>query len=401
MTIKKFDSTFDTALWIIFLALCAGSWFLSKKICAPEYEHVENPIVKNYLYTGKNGSKTEAQYEAVWYHPDFSSPRIKLYDSEHDKAYDIKDEYLLEYQSLMPESRYSGFFYRWFWVWAVLFVIISAVATYYLGGAIRDNILYQKIKRDPTFSDVAYFLYTDRVSCRDKAKALIPATIDKYIKDKIPQLSQKYSPSFVKLIIQLLTTIRYQNDTNIKFFMSYLENTTDQLSYLKSLAAAWASPQRDNHPQAQQIREQISALRQNKYVKIETSITPEDVSAIVTRKLNALFTEIMGSEVFSFDAYESKYLDTVKMPGNIFVTIETENTPRTFTWSGSEYSDCSFPGIDVRMTIYHYVNREKNILWDRLLDAKCTYKAEDLNVTDLYDNMITKTLESFDESLKK
>lgn len=401
MTIKKFDSNFDVALWIVFLALCAGSWFLSKNICAPKYEHVENPIVKSYLYIGDDGSKTEAQYEAVWYHQNFSSPRIMLYDSEHDKAYDIKDEYIPEYQSLMPESRYSAFFHRWFWVWVVLFVIISGVVTYYIGGAIRDNIIYHKIKRSPTFSNVAYFLYTDRVSCRDKVKALIPVTINNYINYKIPQLAQKYSPTFVKLIIGLLTTIRSQNDTNIRFFMSYLENTTDQLTYLKSLAAAWASPQRDNHPKAAQIREQLVVLRQNKYVKIETSTTPEKVSEIVTRKLNALFTEIMGSEVFSFNAYNSQFADSIKMPGNIFVKVETENTPNTFSWSGTEFNGYSFPGIDVRMTIYHYVNGEKTVLWDKLLDAKCTYRAENLKVTDLYDNMIVQTLESFDESLKK
>lgn len=64
MTIKKIDSNFDIALWIIFLALCVGSWFLSEKICAPEYEYVDNPIVKAYTFNSPDGDVVESEYEA-------------------------------------------------------------------------------------------------------------------------------------------------------------------------------------------------------------------------------------------------------------------------------------------------------------------------------------------------
>lgn len=400
MAIKKFDSNFDTALWIIFIALGIASWFLCKNLSAPEYERVDNPIVKSYTYTDDDGDVVESQYEAVWYHKNFSSPSIVLYDGSRDKAFEIKDEYLPEYESLMPESRYGAFFYRWFWVMFALFVIVAGLVVYYVGGALRDTILYNKIKSNPTFADVAYFLYTDRVCKRDDVRALIPATIDSYIKNQIPQLAKKYPQSFVNLVISLLCEIKRQNDTKIKFFLQYLENTKDQLEYLKVLSAYWASPER-THPDAAKYRERVDFLRQKKYVKIESTVTPQEVAEIVTRQLNKLFTDIMGSEVFSFQAYESTMLDNFKLNGSIFVKVETENTPRTFTWSGDGYKDIEFPGIDVRVTIYHYDSKEKKILWNKLLEPKCTYEAETLKISDLYDNMIKKTLESFDEELKK
>lgn len=400
MTIKKFDSNFDIALWIIFIVLGIASWFLCKNLSAPEYERVDNPIVKAYTYTDDDGDVVESQYEAVWHHKSFSSPRIMLYDESRDKGLKIRDEYLPEYQSQMPESRYGAFFYRWFWVMFILFVIVSAFAVYYGGGALRDTILYNKIKSDPTFADVAYFLYTDRVCKRDDVRALIPATIDNYINTKTPQLQKKYSPTFVNLIINLLYAIKSQNDTKIKFYLTYLENTKDQLEYLKMLSAYWASPER-THPDAAKYRERVDFLRQKKYIKIESTVTPQEVAEIVTRQLNKLFTDIMGSEVFSFQAYESEMMETWKVNGSIFVKVETENTPRTFTWSGEGYKDIEFPGIDIRVTIYHYVQKEKKILWNKLLEPKCTYKAETLKISDLYDNMIKKTLESFDEELKK
>lgn len=400
MTIKKFDSNFDTALWIIFIALGIASWFLCKNLSAPEYERVDNPIVKAYTYTDDDGDVVDSQYEVVWYHESFSSPRIMLYDESRDKAFEIKDEYLPEYQSLMPESRYGAFFYRWFWVMFALFVIVSAVAVYYVGGALRDTILYNKIKSNPTFADVAYFLYTDRVCKRDDVEELIPETIDNYIKNQIPQLAKRYPQSFVNLVTSLLCEIKRQNDTKIKFFLQYLENTKDQLEYLKVLSAYWASPER-THPDAAKYRERVDFLRQKKYIKIESTVTPQEVAEIVTRQLNKLFTDIMGSEVFSFQAYESTMLDNFKLNGSIFVKVETENTPRTFTWSGDGYKDIEFPGIDIRVTIYHYDSKEKKILWNKLLEPKCTYEAETLKISDLYDNMIKKTLESFDEELKK
>lgn len=400
MTIKKFDSNFDIALWIIFIALGIASWFLCKNLSAPEYERVDNPIVKAYTYTDDDGDVVESQYEAVWHHKNFSSPSIVLYDGSRDKAFEIKDEYLPEYESLMPESRYGAFFYRWFWVMFALFVIVAGLVVYYVGGALRDTILYNKIKSNPTFADVAYFLYTDRVCKRDDARALIPATIDSYIKNQIPQLAKKYPQSFVNLVISLLCEIKRQNDTKIKFFLQYLENTKDQLEYLKVLSAYWASPER-THPDAAKYRERVDFLRQKKYIKIESTVTPQEVAEIVTRQLNKLFTDIMGSEVFSFQAYESEMMETWKVNGSIFVKVETENTPRTFTWSGEGYKDIEFPGIDIRVTIYHYVQKEKKILWNKLLEPKCTYEAETLKISDLYDNMIKKTLESFDEELKK
>ncbi len=400
MTIKKIDSNFDIALWIIFLALGVASWFLSEKLCAPEYEYVDNPIVKTYTFSTDDGDVVESEYEAVWYHENFSSPRIVLRDRHYGKTYEIKDEYLPEYQSLMPESRYKAFFYRWYWVLFPLFVILSGIIVYFVGGAIRDTILAGIIKRNPTFSGVAYFLYTDRICKRDEVKALISATIDSYLKNKVPEIAKKYSPAFTTLIIQMFTTIRYNNDTKVTYFMSFIKNAKDQRQFLKTLSTFWSS-QIGKIPGAEEERDKIETLRQKKYVAIETGITEEKISQIVSRQLDKLFTELMGEEIFSFDAFNADSADRHKLEGKLFVTVSTGYTTRTISWSGDDYKDMTFPAIDIMVKIYHYVNSEKVVLWNKTLAPKCTYKSEHMNVSDLYDNIIEKTLESMTESLKK
>ena len=401
MTIKKFDTSFDTSLWIIFLALAVASWFIADNICAPRYEHVDNPIVKSYTYTNDDGDLIKSEYEAVWYHKNFSSPEIKLYDERFDKAYDVADEYIMEYESLMPESRYKAFFYRWFWVLFPLFVISAALLLYFGGGAIRDYILYHKVKNDPTFSNVAYFLFYDRICKSDDVKAMIPVTIDSYIRDKSQQLAMKYPASFVKLITDMLLTIRLNRDTKIRFFVSYLENTKDQLEYLKSLSAYWDS-QIGKNPKAEQFKERIDNYRQLKYEKIVSTVTATEISSIISGELNSLFTEVMDGNIFTFNGDTSNIADKYKIPGNLYVTVETENTPRYFTWGTSDGSaKANLAAIDIRVKIYHYMDGKKILLWNKLLDAKCTYTAETLNVTDLYNNMIQETTKGFKASLEK
>lgn len=401
MTVTKFDNTFDITLWILFLILGVTSWFLADKICAPGIEYVDNPIVKSYTFSNDDGDIVESEYEAVWVHKAFSSPRIMLYDKRYDKSYNVADEYILEYESLMPETRYKAFFYRWFWVIFPLFVILSALILYFGGGVIRDYILYRKVKNDPTFSNVAYFLYYDRICKSDDVRALIPFTIDNYIKNKTPQLEKKYQPSLVKLIVDMLFTIRHTRNTKIMFFISYLENTKDQLEYLKGLSAYWDS-QIGKNPKAEEFKESVDSYRQLKYEKFTSSFTTEKVSEIISKELNSLFKEVIEEAIFTFTGNTMNQGDKYKIPGNLYVTVETENTPRYFTWTVSDSSYKKYlAAVNIRVKIYHYEGDKKIMLWNHLLNAKCTYSADTLNVTDLYDNMIKETIGEFNASLKK
>lgn len=182
--------------------------------------------------------------------------------------------------------------------------------------------------------------------------------------------------------------------------MSFIKNAKDQQQFLKTLSAFWSS-QIGKIPGAEEERDKIEALRNKKYVAIETGITEEKVSQIVSRQLDKLFTELMGEEIFSFDAFNSDSADRHKLEGKLFVTVSTGYTTRTISWSGDDYKDMTFPAIDIWVKIYHYVNSEKVVIWNKTLAPKCTYKSEHMNVSDLYDNIIEQTLESMTESLKK
>ena len=127
-----------------------------------------------------------------------------------------------------------------------------------------------------------------------------------------------------------------------------------------------------------------------------------DFSYIVSSELKKLFVEVMGEEVFNFEACSGEYASAVKIPGVIFVTTTVENSLNTFTWSGKGYLNEHFPGVAVRFTIYHYLNGQKKILWNKYLKPKCTYKAKEdaLVIPELYKNMVEETIRSFPESLK-
>lgn len=401
MKIKKVDNVFDVCLWGIFVILIIGSWFFTKSISAPNFEIVQSDIKFPYEYTSEDGNIVKSAYYLAWKHEQFSKPKIVVYDPSTKQWNTIKDEYLEEYKAQMPKSKYA-FWQHCFWVVFAFGVIISALGTYFIGGWIRDFILYAIVRKHNSFSDCSYFLYHDRMCFNSQVKNILSTTIDDYILTKKNYLYQKYVPSFADLVIKLLLEIKVQQDTKVRFFYSYLDNTKRHLDYLKDLSLYWQS-QIGKVVDASNKQEYVDILRQKDYVDFNLKMTASDLVDIVSSELKDLFTEVMGEEVFNFEAYRSEYADVVKTPGAIFVTTTVENSLYTFTWSGTSFAGKVFPGIAVRFTIYHYQNREKIILWDRYLNPKCTYKAEDksLIISDLYENMIKETIRSFPESLKK
>ena len=158
MKIKTIDQTFDFCLWGVFIALIIGSWFLTKSISAPEFELVQSDIKFPYEYTSTDGDQIKSVYYLAWKHDQFSKPKIVVYDPSNGNWNTIKDEYIEEYKAIMPNSQYS-FWQRCFWLLLIIFIIISAFATYFIGGLIRDAILYVIVKKHYSFSDCSYFLY--------------------------------------------------------------------------------------------------------------------------------------------------------------------------------------------------------------------------------------------------
>lgn len=400
MRLKKIDNIFDFCLWAIFIISIIGAWILAKSISAPKFEVARYDIKIPYEYTSKDGSTKESAYYLAWQHDQFSKPKVVVYDPNTGEVRTIKDEYIEEYKAQMPKSKYA-FWQRCFWVILIIFIAIAALVTYFVGGYIRDAILYLITKKRNSFSDCTYFLYHDRMCFTNSVKKILIKTIDSYITTKKEVLYRKYNPTFVELIIQILIEIKAQQDTKVRFYYSYLDYTKRHVDYLKDLSLYWQS-QIGKDPDAEKKQEYIDTLRQKDYVDFNLKYSASDFVDIVSKKLKDLFTEVMGEEVFNFEAYKSVYAEVAKIPGAIFVTTTIENSLNTFTWSGSDYSGKDFPGIAVRFTIYHYKNGIKNILWNKYLKPKCTYRAEDgsLIVSDLYNNMIKETINSFSESLK-
>ncbi len=400
MKLKTIDKVFDYLLWGIFIILIIFSWKYNKSISAPDFEVVDSDVRFPYEYTTKDGNRINSEYRLAWKHEQFSKPKIVVYDPSNGASSTIKDEYIEEYKTIMPDSKYS-FWNRCFWLIFIVMLLLSASITYFVGGLIRDFVLYLITISRNTFSDCSYFLYHNRICFKKQVRANITKTIDKYIRTQKTALFKRYVPSFANLVIQLLDEIKEQEDTRVRFYYSYLDNTQDQMEYLKQLSLYWKS-QIGKDPDAEKKQDYIDGLRQKKYVKFSIDATASDFVGIVSEELKKLFSEVMGEEVFNFEAYHSAYANMSRMPGAIFVTTTVENSTNTFTWRGHGYSGEEFPGVAVRFTIYHYENNQKMILWNRYLNPKCTYRAEEnsLVITDVYKNMVTETIRSFPESLK-
>ena len=400
MKLKKIDKTFDTCLWIVFILLAAGSWFFARSVSAPEFEVVESDVKIPYEYTDKDGNTVQSAYVLAWKFGKFFKAQPVAYDPTTGEWATFKGEYEDEYRALMPESRYA-FWQRSFLVLLSVFIIISALLAYYVGGWIRDAVLYLVARKHNSFSDCAYFLYENRKCFNNGARRILAKTIDDYITTKKDFLYSKYTPSFADLIMQLLMEIKQQKNTRIGFYYSFIDNTKNHLEYLKDLSLYWQSQIGKNENAGKNV-DYVNMLRQKDYVNIDISGKASDYVGIVSVELKKLFTEIMGEEVFNFEVYKAQYENIMKRPGAIFVTTTVENSPNSFTWSGQDYAGMAFPGLAIRFTIYHYHNGEKKILWNKYLPPKCDYRAKDgeMSVSALYDNMIRTTIASFPESLK-
>lgn len=399
MKIKQIDKNIDKVLWGIFVLLVLGSLYLAYDFSAPKYEIVESDVRFPYEYVDDDGNKQQSEYQLAWYHEDFSKPQIVAYDPTTDEAVVIKDEYISEYKSIMPESKYS-FIHRCFWVVFAILALISAALVYFVGGAIRDYILYLIIKRNPTFTNCAYFLYdaSDRKCKVDSVRLLIGEGIGKYIDSKKEDMFKKYKPEFANLVINLLQQIRKQNSTTISFDYIYENKTISHMEYLKSLVDYWRSMIGKDESAAENLKILENDLIPLNYVLLSVKTTKEDLLDVVSKQLKMLFSEIMGDDVFNFQANKSNV--NSEREDAIYLKTTIENSTKYFYW-GSDKSKF-YPGINVMFEIYHYVEGKKSIMWKRYLPAKCTYSAEESNfsVDSLYNTMVKDTISSFNDVLK-
>lgn len=400
MTLKKLDQGIDIFLWIVFLGLCVGSWFISIDFCAPTYEYV-NLKEMPYTFKDDDGFTVESTYDIVWNHEHFSSPKIILYDSKYGNKAKIKDEYLPQIQAEMPPSQYGAFYYRWFWIIFPLLLIISALIVYFGGGYVRDCILYSKLKKNPNFKDCSYFLYTDRIAKKAEVEEMIPQTIGSYIDTKLQDLKEKYNETFVALIERLLTVIKYYKSTTIQYTFSFEQNIIAQKDSLKKDLEYWEGRLAVD-PNASRVCQRLKELLGKEYAEIKYNITATELSENIDKQLDGIFTKLMGEEVFRFKSriYDDAVFRTIKSkPCLLHARIYARNDFRYFTWSGSDY-DKELPGIHIYITISNFIDGKENILWNTSLEPISTYKSESFDLKDFYNNMIEKTVDSFKEKIK-
>ena len=403
MDIKKMDKTLDVSLWIIFALSLVGTFFFCKSIKAPKFEIVDTPVKISYVYSSEDGERYNSYYVPVWKHERFAKPKVAVYDPKNGKNAEIKPEFVEEYKSQMPESKYP-FYTRWTIAIFALIAIAAAFFVYWVGGYFRDLILYIKLKANPVFTGCAYFLYEERVAFKDKVKKLIGKNIGSYIRNKSQELCEKYNPEFAKLLIHILETVRINEDTEIDYCLSYSNNTTDQKTYLLRLRSFWDGMiGKDNN--AESNVKTINSFLEKEYIPIKLLLDEGDIVTAVNYQLKKLFTDILGGEVLVFSGCKSTYGKINKTPGLLFIDIKVGNHYSSFTWSGNAIpAGNRIPGLEIEFKIYHYVNGEEKKLWDRYLVPVCNYSANDdqFAVSEMYKSMVLDTISTFhDKETKK
>lgn len=401
MDTKKLDKTLDVCLWVIFGLLVIGSFVFSRTFKAPKFEVVETSIQIPYVYSSEDGERYESFYVPAWKHDSFSKPQVVVYDPRNGNSAELKPEYVQEYKAQMPESKYP-FYTRWTMAIFGLLVVAAGFFTYYVGGYFRDMILYLSLKANPSFTGCAYFLYEDRIGFRKDVKGLIGKGIGVYINTKSQELYKKYREDFASLLIHILKTVRITNDTEVNYYLSYKNLTTDQKTHLSRLRNYWDS-QIGKNPNAEGNIKYLNSLMENTYSDIRLILDEHDIASAVNGQLNKMFTNILGSEVLKFYGVNSAYGKYTHMSNSIFIDINVRNHHKSFTWSGNAVPSGTYiPGLEIEFKIYHYVDKQEKILWDKYLVPVCTYRAKDeeFAMSELYKKMVLETINTFDNSEK-
>lgn len=398
MDIKKIDKALDVSLWVLFGILLVVSFFFCRSVKAPNIEIIESTVKFPYEYSSDDGEKYESYYVLAWEHKAFSSPKLIVVDPNNGNTTTLKPKYVEEYKSQVPETKYP-FYTRWTILMFIVLAVISALIVYYGFGAVRDLILYLRLRHNPNFSECAYFLYEDRVAFKPQVRRLIPINIGKYISAKSRELYSKYRKDFADLLIRFLYKVEFTGSTDVSYYLTYKNLTTDQNTYLERLRSYWDGKIGTN-PDAEDNVRTVNKMIGKSYLPINLLITESDISYAVSKELDKLFMNILGGEVLRFYGYDSSYAKQVKPSGDIFIDINVYNHTKTFTWSGSAVlNGTSIPGLEVEFKIFHYVNKQEVVLWQKFLVPQCAYSASDdtFSSSELYKSMVLSTINSFNQ----
>ncbi len=409
MKIKQIDRLLDISLWVIFLLCVLLSWKISKKITAPDYELAESDYSEQYTYETEDGERITSTYYLAWYHKKcYIHPDLVVYDPSNGKVQYFKPEYIEKYKAMASESNYTGLWRHIFWVWFIGLSLVCATIIVVFGQDLRDKILVCILRgRKDQFLELTYFMYnTGRCSsARSEVQAMLPAAAKQYVLENRYNLSRKFNEKFYNVLIGWLNVIVRTGSTTIPYTYKFENKLIQMQPHLDYCINYW-DKQRGIIPNADNIIKQLRDMKSKNFMEIPTITENDSYKTSVTDQLKKMFTEIMGSEVFTFQA-DLGYLaeiDALRRGERVVVkTVLYNDEYNTFTWSGTSCKGMTIPGIRVFFTVDIINGNEVTNLWKGYLPPVCNYSTKDDNFSalDLYNNMITHTIDTFVSTMKK
>lgn len=402
MTIKKLDKNLNLCLWVIFGLLTIGCFLYSRSFKAPEFEPVESSVKLPYVYSSEDGERYDSYYTLAWMHKNFKKPQVVAYDPNNGSHTTFKEEYVKEYEAMMPDSEYP-FHTRWTLAIFGLLALVAGAVTYIGGGYVRDAILCSKIEQNKKFTDCSYFLFHERIGFKKKVQSFIGDCIGAYINEKSPELYKQYRKDFADLLVNILRDIQKRNTTDISYKLRFANLTTGQQSYLSGLREFWAS-KIGTEEKAQAYVNDVDRLMTRKYLDIDLRATASSIRLEVDDQMNKIFTDILGEEIFKFHGETYSGYSLVPASDCLYVDIIANNHSNSFTWSGDDIpADTHIPGISVSFNIYHYVDKQETLLKKRVLGPVCDYTATEglFDKSDLYNSMVIGAIRTARSAMAK
>lgn len=408
MTIKKIDEILDISLWIVFALCIALSWIIAKIITAPDYELADSDFSEQYIYETEDGERITSNFYLAWDHKNsYIHPDLVVYDPTNCKVEFFKPEYLEKYKSMASESKYIGLWHHLFWVWFIGLSLIFGILIGIYGPDLRDVILVRILRgRRNQFLELSYFLFnTSRLqSARREVQSMIPAAAKQYVIQQRRSLSCRFSEKFYNVLIGWLNVISRTGSTTIPYTYQFENKLIQMQQYLTNLINYWDT-QRGINPDADSIISYYRALKSKDFVEIPLITKQDGYEKSVTAQLNRMFVDIMGSEIFTFqaDSYFLSAFHAIRSGERVVVkTILYNDASKTFKWSGSHHAEEAFPGIRVFFTVDIIKGTQVTNLWQGDLEPVCNYTStdEDFSEADLYNNMVIHTIDTFVSTMK-
>lgn len=401
MKIKVIDKICDIILWIIFIGLCILTYKWDNDFCGPKYEIPDTALQYTYTYEDKDGAHHESVYYPAWARAGFGEKEAVFYDPERDKAFSIKPQYIEEYYQVMPESNYTSWPHHCFLLWLILGVIFWAIAVYFLGGTLRDAIVYLFLKSNPTFENVSYFLFHEPKVFKKQSQNLIPVGISKYIGERRRRYTSKYKPGVITMLDILLSVVRTSKSTDILFLFKLNVNVLPMSEYLHRYIE-YIDMHLNAIPNGSERLEYMKKLNCKSFYEIPDNIKDVDVyEPWICRTLNQTFEKIMGDKIFHFDVGNINPL--FKSMHNISkysvrVEIDVYNLPDYYS---SSTLNREIPKLGFSIKIFGPGDTTPTISSEIPTECKYTFSEDNFNIKDLYRNMISETLEKASSELYK